>query len=84
MTKPIIDPCVCGGSRINPNPDCERCQLIRERDFAVVAFLWWDVQANRWRVGNPRQFRNSQAERLYAIREYLRREDERQKDVMNG
>lgn len=31
------DPCVCGGSREWTNPDCERCDLIRDLDALVAA-----------------------------------------------
>lgn len=29
--------CVCGGSKSQPNRDCERCQLIAQRDALLAA-----------------------------------------------
>lgn len=29
--------CVCGSSTERPNPDCERCQLVSQRDMLLAA-----------------------------------------------
>ena len=34
MIRTYPDECACGGSRASPNPDCERCNLVRDLDEA--------------------------------------------------
>lgn len=38
----MSETCVCGGSTANPNPDCERCQLV-----ARIAEL--EAERNGWK-----------------------------------